>query len=75
MYPNPCQGKFTVRYSELPDQNSRVEVTDISGRKIMTRIITDTLEEFEMENYTAGLYFVKSVIGSKEIVQKLIVNK
>jgi hypothetical protein len=75
VYPNPCQGKFNVRFSELPEEKSRVEVTDVSGRKVISRMITDTLEEFELNNFTAGMYFVKSVIGSKEYVHKLIVNK
>lgn len=75
VYPNPCQGKFNVRFSELPQENSKVEVTDISGRKVISRIISDTLEEFQLNNFTAGIYFVKSVIGSKEYVHKLIVNK
>jgi len=75
VFPNPCQGKVTVRFSEIPDENSRIEISDISGRKIISRIISGTSEEFNLNHLTPGLYLVKSILGSSEFVQKLIVNK
>ncbi len=75
VFPNPCQGKVTVRFSEIPDEDSRIEISDISGRKLISRVISGTSEEFNLESLTPGLYVVKSILGSNEFVQKLIVNK
>jgi len=75
VFPNPCQGQVTVRFSEIPDQNSRIEISDISGRKLISRIISGTNEQFNLDSFTPGLYLVKSILGSTEYVQKLIVNK
>ena len=74
IFPNPGDGKFTVRFSQFPDARSRIDILDISGRKITSRIILETSENFNLEGHAAGVYFVKSIIGSKEIVQKLILN-
>jgi hypothetical protein len=75
VFPNPCQGRVTVRFSEMPDANSRIEISDISGRKLMSRLISGTSEEFDLVSFTPGLYLVKSILGKNEHVQKLIVNK
>jgi parallel beta-helix repeat protein len=75
VFPNPCQGKVTVRFSEIPEDGSRIEISDISGRKLVSRLISGTSEEFNLESFTPGLYVVKSILGSTEFVQKLIVNK
>lgn len=75
VFPNPSQGKVTVRFSEMPQSNSRIEILDLSGRRLITRIISGTSEEFNLEHLTSGLYLVKSILGSSEFVQKLIVKK
>ena len=75
VYPNPSQGKIAVRYSQWPEFGSKIEIVDISGRKITSRIISNKIEEFDLQNLTAGLYLVKSIIGSQEMTQKLIITK
>lgn len=74
VYPNPSQGKFTVRFSELPDAGSRIEVLDLSGRKIASRLITGISEELNLYGQAAGLYLVKSILGSSEKIHKLVVQ-
>ena len=75
VFPNPSTGNITVRYSELPDAGSRIEILDISGRKVASRLITETSEAFTLDQEAPGLYLVKSILGSTEIIQKLIINK
>lgn len=74
VFPNPCHGKFTVRFSNLPNAGSQLEILDIAGRIIVSRMITGMNEEFNLDHQASGLYLVKSVINSKETIQKLIVN-
>ena len=75
VFPNPSQGKFTVRFSELPDVGGRIDVADLSGRKIISRSVTETSEEFNLSHLAPGLYLVKSVLGLNETIHKLIINK
>lgn len=75
LYPNPTLGRFTVSFSQLPVSGSKIEIFDLVGRKISSRIISNTIEVFELNNLQAGLYVVKSTLGAEEFNQKLIVNK
>jgi hypothetical protein len=75
VFPNPCRDNLTVRFSEMPDAGSHIEIMDISGRKVESREIMSTNERFSLGQQPAGLYLVKTVIGSKEVINKLILNK
>jgi hypothetical protein len=74
LFPNPGNGKVTVRFSQMPDAGSRIDILDLSGRRIVSREISDISEEFNLENQSAGLYLVKSIIGTYNNTQKLIIN-
>jgi hypothetical protein len=74
VYPNPSQGQFTVRFSEIPEAGSRIEVLDLSGRKVASRMITGISEELNLYGQASGLYLVKSILGSKELIQKLVIQ-
>ena len=75
VFPNPSAGRVTVQFSSLPEAGGRIDILDISGRKVASRIITENTELFDLENLPAGLYLVKSILGHDERVQKLIINK
>jgi hypothetical protein len=74
VYPNPGNGKVTVRFSQMPVPGSRIDILDLSGRKITSRQISDLSEQFNLEQESAGLYIVKSTIGNYSETQKLIIN-
>ncbi len=75
VFPNPSQGKVTVRFSDLPDMGSRIEILDITGRKVASRIITGAAEEFNMDQLPSGIYMVKSTLGSDIYTTKFILEK
>ncbi len=75
VFPNPSQGKVTVRFSDLPDMGSRIDILDITGRKVASQIITGTVEEFNLNQLPSGIYMVKSTLGSDVSITKLIVEK
>ena len=75
VFPNPCQDQVTIRFSKIPEVDSRIEISDISGRKLITRPISGNTEEINLDSFTPGLYLVRSILGKNEYVQKLIVNK
>jgi hypothetical protein len=74
VFPNPSVGRITVRFAQLPDAGSRIDILDLSGRKITSRIISETSEEINLAQQPSGIYLVKCVIGSQDIIQKLIIN-
>ena len=75
VFPNPCKSNMSVHFSELPEANSRIDISDVSGRKLISRIVSGSTEEFDLSYFTSGLYFVKTIIGQKESIHKLIVTK
>ena len=74
VFPNPCIDNVTVRFSEMPEQGSRIEIVDITGRTVASREIADASERFYLSE-PAGLYMVKTIVGSNEVINKLIINK
>lgn len=75
VFPNPTVGRITVRYSTQPAEGSRIDILDLSGKIVESRMITSTFEEFNLDQQAPGIYLVKSVIGSEERIQKLIITK
>lgn len=74
MFPNPCNGRITIRFSTQPEEGSRIDILDMSGRMVVSRQVTSLVEEFDLAHQAPGVYFVKSKLGSNETVQKLIIN-
>ena len=75
VFPNPSSGRVNVRFSSQPEDGSHIIIMDISGRKVVSRIVTGTFEEFNLENQPAGIYFVKTSLGKNETTNKLIITK
>ncbi|HAH23620.1 MAG TPA: hypothetical protein DCL77_07670 [Prolixibacteraceae bacterium] len=75
VYPNPCRDQVTVRFSQTPEAGSHVEIFDVTGKSVASREITNAEEQFTLTAQSAGLYMVKTKVGSTEKVTKLIINK
>ena len=74
VFPNPSDGRFTVRFSQIPDAGSWIDVLDVSGRKIASRLIAESSELFSLEGQAAGTYLVKSVMGSSPMTERIIIR-
>ncbi|HZW40170.1 MAG TPA: T9SS type A sorting domain-containing protein, partial [Ignavibacteriaceae bacterium] len=75
IFPNPSKGRISIRFSSQPNIGGRIDILDVSGRKVASRIITGISEEFNLDHEAPGLYLVKSFLGSDLIIQKLIITK
>ena len=75
VFPNPSSGRVTVRFSEMPDAGSKIEITDAAGRMISSRLISDISEEFNLDQQSGGLYLVKTILGSNTTIHKLVIRK
>lgn len=74
VFPNPARLSCTVFLSGLPENGGTISISDISGRKIETRHVQALAEQFDLSHLSAGIYFVRTVIGEKTEIQKLIIN-
>jgi hypothetical protein len=81
IYPNPSQGIFTVDMNNLLEGNYLLQVTDISGRLMISRKVnvigTQFSDRLNMQEFADGLYFC-NVIGPDFIKKqsfKIIVSK
>ncbi|MCW2121122.1 reprolysin-like metallopeptidase [Flavobacterium sp. 7A] len=77
VYKNPNQGKFTL-YLESDDTNEiYTQITDITGRSIVSKSFPKTLkleETIEIPSPQSGIYFLTVTAGSKKEIRKIIVN-
>lgn len=74
VYPNPSKGRFTVQFSSMPENGGRIEVLDLSGRKLVSQQVGGIAEEINLTGQASGLYLVKSLIGSVEKIHKLVIQ-
>lgn len=74
VYPNPSKGRFTVLFSSMPENGGRIEVLDLSGRKLVSQQVGGIAEEINLTGQASGLYLVKSFIGSVEKIHKLVIQ-
>ena len=74
MYPNPARNNVTLRFSTLPKMGTRIILTDITGKQLLSREVQSTHEVLNIQSYPTGIYFVKTIIGDKYRVNKLIKN-
>ena len=80
--PNPFTKETLIRYSIPSKSIIRIEVFDITGRKLITLVdekqkkgsynITWNGRDARGENISAGIYFLKLTAGNMEISSKLI---
>lgn len=75
LYPNPVtNGILTLSMSE-PIQGGTITVTDINGKTILTKSVTDAQStELNFQGKTAGTYLLNIVRDNKKEVYKVIVN-
>jgi len=74
VFPNPTDGAFTVKFDQMPEEGSRIDILDLSGKKITSRLVSWYAEDFNLAGQAPGVYLVKSTHGSNELIRKLIIN-
>ena len=80
LFPNPANQKFTLEYELIKSANVLIELFDVVGHKVKT-ISSNSFEEKDkhshsvnIEDLSAGVYFVKLKINDSETTIKLIIN-
>jgi len=72
VYPNPNNGKFTVRFSHLPEE-TKVMLYNSIGQLIYNKTTTNPEILIDIPNITSGMYIVKAINRNDQFDQKIIV--
>ena len=76
-YPNPVRNELTIDYnfSEKPKSNT-ISVTDVTGKIISVPLqYNNSKVTLDCSDLSEGIYFIKVLIGSKEVFNKFTVQK
>ena len=74
MYPNPASNNVTIRFSELPVEETKITIFDMTGREVQSRIVQNMHEILDIQELKQGMYIVKTQISNNFRTQKLIKN-
>lgn len=77
IYPNPANGKFNVMFVNDKNENLSLEIMNNMGQTIRTEKLGDANEintTIDVTNLYSGIYYVKTTLGNKSVVKKLVIQ-
>jgi hypothetical protein len=72
VFPNPCNGTFTVNIKCNEIKDCIAEITDILGNKISEREIKALSAEFDISDFHKGIYFLHVFNNENFQIKKII---
>src|SRR5690606_15743317 len=77
IYPNPNNGNFNVRFTSNSSDAITINVHDIRGRQIFSRLYQNSgifNENLQLENVSSGIYMVTVQSGAFKEVKKIVIQ-
>lgn len=77
IYPNPNNGRFNISLNSSSNENVKVTVYDIRGRKVYENAFENTSnfnEEVSLNSIQSGMYLVKVSDGHRQATKKIVVE-
>ena len=75
VFPNPANENFTVQYHSIENTpEAFMRVTDIRGRLVLSKRLTENSETVDASAWEKGIYFVIISNGTQMSVRKLIIQ-
>jgi hypothetical protein len=75
VWPNPCDGAFSISVSSAADMQAGVTITDMLGKVIKTATVPTNKETNLKLDAPAGVYLLNITTASGNWVKKLVVNR
>ncbi len=78
IFPNPTSEQFVVEFFKTTPKNAGISITDINGRIMQERKlkgIGKQEEIFDINQYSSGIYLIKSFFDDKTIIKKIVIEK
>lgn len=78
LYPNPSKGQFNVKFSSQSENDVKISVHDLLGRKVFENKYNKTSSEFneniQLKNVTSGVYLLTIVDGDRKEEKKIMIE-
>jgi extracellular elastinolytic metalloproteinase len=79
LYPNPTQGKISLKLAEKTDSNVRITVANAQGQQVNQLVLSadeaNAGTELSLENMPNGMYFFTVTVGESSTTHKIILKK
>lgn len=77
IFPNPASDLIAVQIKDLVKENYDITLYDITGKLVEKKTLYQgsTIVYFDTKTLYSGVYFIKMVVGNKEINKKIIIEK
>ncbi|MGM0407484.1 MAG: T9SS type A sorting domain-containing protein, partial [Bacteroidota bacterium] len=72
VYPNPAQNYVNIRFSSMPDTDTKILLFDISGRQMLALEAQSNLEVINLDELSSGIYLIKTGVKNRMETHKLI---
>ena len=74
LYPNPTNGKFNLVAKSLQNEILFIEIYNITGQKVYSKISNTNEYEYDTTNLIKGTYFVKIYTNQGICTKSLLIN-
>jgi hypothetical protein len=74
VFPNPVSAIINIHLSELKNNTATINLYDASARLVKTVLTTETTLSIDRGDLRSGIYFLKILIGDKELSKKIVLE-
>ena len=72
IYPNPASSLITIETNS--NEHKTIELTDALGQIIRTINTAENNTNLNIEDVSAGIYFVKIIVNNNSIIKKIVIE-
>ncbi len=75
-YPNPNNGKFSIRFEEMVGKMATITLKNLNGQILLSSKTTgEAITELDAQNLATGMYLLEIELNGVRTIKKIIVNK
>lgn len=71
IFPNPVDEKLRIELKEFSNQTTNLTLFDLNGKLVWQNQVTDPVAEFEMSDFSTGIYILKIEMNGNLYSKKL----